>query len=1314
MAWSLFKKIEKPLEVLSIEEFNEKLKELLTIDDYISVKEYRFLTEQFFETEKVFKTINNSKLLSAYCKKNKIKPILIEEFLNDYANLKEIISHHNRNFIENSLIKEKKYLDEILFNVDKDIILDDDQRKVVLTDEDYCLVIAGAGAGKTTTVAAKVKYLVDKKNIKPEEILIISFTNKAVGELREKINKALKIPCPIATFHSAGNAILRKKNDEKLNIVDDGFLFNTIREYLLVKMKSKKMADKLVLFFGSYFDIQYDGVDKREFLNNIVKSDFSTLKGNLNEYSCTYVDKNTKRRITLNNEVVKSWQEVQIANFLYLNGIEYEYEPLYPYYIFMSRKRYSPDFVVRQNGKEIYLEHFGLSEDGKNDRYTEEEIVRYKKAIKDKIKIHHKHGTKLLYTFSKYNDDRSVLEHLGELLTENGIVSNPRSSEEILNKLSLIQENKYIQKMVFLICDFIKNFKTNGYGEEKFYEFIRLVKSERTKLFLEICAECYLEYQRELHKNNSVDFQDMINDAARALREIATLKEKLYFKYIIIDEYQDISRQRFDLAQELSKVTDAKIIAVGDDWQSIFAFSGSDVTLFTKFCEKMGYGEELKITKTYRNAQEVINIAGGFIQKNSAQIKKELRSPKHIKEPIIVVSYDDTPKKWNERATEGGPLHKMAKALEESIGEILSRDGNQTSILLIGRYNYDGQRLEQTGKFEYNRYGNKVISKKYPNANITFLTAHSSKGLGYDNVIIINAKDAVYGFPSKIEDDPIMKLVIKQSDEIEYAEERRLFYVALTRTKNRVYIIAPEKHPSEFVLEIKKEYKDVVVKGELNPEPCGLLTNKICPLCGYPLQHRHKKDYAMNLWVCTNEPEVCGFVSNDLRGGKMYIQKCTECVDGYLIVKTKDGVPFLGCTNYTHDGKGCNNTVSSQNFESLVKSNEIIEVEVVEEQIGCATDFDSSSSIFEGQESPFIGEFKEQENDLGDTSNNQIVAGDSLEGSEDEAREEETKEIIYFKDEKLNSLALELRLYAEERAREEGVIFWKVLRRKVIINLCQNLPISKESLYSSRILLGKKKIEKYGDDILSIIKAFVDNMEKERMEEDKENDSRIALDGKTLAKLIINTCDEMSKVHCFGVTMLVSCLRGSKSQRVIAYKLNELTGYGVLKSIKLVNVFDIVETLIEKEFLYKTSGIYPLVKVNREKTFEDIDAMDWTMIEEILAFNNTKSNGETQNVESDGIIFVDGFGVRVDEDGVILTDMELLKRLQRLRNKLADEQFLPAYMVAKDELLVRLATIKPLKKEEFLAIKGIRDRWFERYGENFKAVIKQRLEEIRD
>ncbi len=159
-----------------------------------------------------------------------------------------------------SFIK-KEYLDNILKSVDPNIVLDEDQRRVVLADEDYCLVIAGAGAGKTTTVAAKVKYLVDKKEIDPSQILVVSFTNKAVNELKDRIQKELDIPCPIATFHSTGNAIIHKNSpDEKLNIVDQSKLYFVIRDYFRNSiMRNESAVNNLIMFFASYFDAPYEG-----------------------------------------------------------------------------------------------------------------------------------------------------------------------------------------------------------------------------------------------------------------------------------------------------------------------------------------------------------------------------------------------------------------------------------------------------------------------------------------------------------------------------------------------------------------------------------------------------------------------------------------------------------------------------------------------------------------------------------------------------------------------------------------------------------------------------------------------------------------------------------------------------------------------------------------------------------------------------------------------------------------------------------------------------------------------------------------------
>lgn len=190
------------------------------------------------------------------------------------------------------------------------------------------------------------------------------------------------------------------------------------------------------------------------------------------------------------------------------------------------------------------------------------------------------------------------------------------------------EENKYIRRLVFLVTNFIRNFKTNGYDERDFDRLALTTENVRTKLFLDITHACFLEYKKFLVENHAVDFEDMINESVRVLTEVKDMKQKLDFKYLIVDEYQDISRQRFDLVQAFSEVADAKIMAVGDDWQSIYAFSGSDITLFTQFEEKMGYAKLMKIVRTVSKFSGSHWYCGEFYQKNTSQIRKSLISAK--------------------------------------------------------------------------------------------------------------------------------------------------------------------------------------------------------------------------------------------------------------------------------------------------------------------------------------------------------------------------------------------------------------------------------------------------------------------------------------------------------------------------------------------------------------------------------------------------------------------------------------------------------------------------------------------------------------
>lgn len=901
-------------EYLTLLEYKNNINNLLSLDKYVSKKEYFIFSNSTKEVYDKLITLEKESVLNKWSKHNNVNYKSIRELLKFYKNTEKNINLHNKNFIERHLDLDRQYLDEILVDDDPNIKLDDDQRKVVLSDEDYTLVIAGAGAGKTTTIEAKVKYLIDKQGISPDRILIVSFTRKATKELQDRCKK-LGLAVNIFTFHGIANTIIKKSNNEKYNIATSDVMFMSIKKFLLENENNEEFVKKILLFFASYLQISKGDENIESLMNELNKNDFTTIRQDLSNAIKKIQNNQEVKKVTIKNEKVKSIEECRIANFLFINGIDYEYEPVYKYGFKDSMKLYCPDFIIRQYDKEIYLEHFGITDAGKSSRYTEEELELYKQHIRDKINLHKKHGTKLIYTFSKYTDGKDYITHLKEELRKAGISFEYRDSKEIYQTLIQNVEDKYLNKFIQLVCVFISRFKTNNYSSSKFNEWKVSLNDERTKLFVDICYQCYLAYMTELKNHNSIDFEDMINNASNLLDKKIENGEILPYDYIFVDEYQDISLQRFDLCEKLSKCSNAKIIAVGDDWQSIFKFSGANIDLFTKFEKIMGYANILKIVKTYRNSQELINIAGDFVMSNNEQIKKELKSDKSMVNPILLMSYNDNYDNFDKSK----PIDRMCGAIEKSLDMIVKTNGANSSVLLIGRYGFEGIQIAKRNDYFTLRDGH-IISIKYPELKITYLTAHSSKGLGYDNVIIVNGKDAILGFPSKIVDDPVMKLVIKDTESVEYAEERRLFYVALTRTKNRVYIITPIHRPSKFILEIKDKFKNILLDGEELKPISGLNNAVMCPCCGYPLQKRENIHFksALKLWVCSNDPEVCGFVTNDLLGGKLSVSKCPNCKDGYLIVKKlkNNNTEFrmLGCTNYKNDGTGCNTIMLPYNY----------------------------------------------------------------------------------------------------------------------------------------------------------------------------------------------------------------------------------------------------------------------------------------------------------------------------------------------------------------------------------------------------------------
>ena len=819
---------------------------------------------------------------------------VLRDFVETYFSLDELIKKWNEDFVNIELS-----LNEDIFNNIDGKSLDEQQRRAVVVDEMNNLVLAGAGSGKTLTISAKVKYLVDRKNVKPDEILLISFTRKAAEEMRERIANKLDIEIESMTFHKLGLDIITRYIKARPEVSDN--LSKVINIYFKKNIyKDNKQLNLLLSLFGYYLHIPKD---LSEFKNlgesyDFYKSiDLETMRSKVDRRKeiRDEIKRQKQDKQTIQGEIVKSLEELMIANFLFLNGIDYIYEYKYPYEQQNKyRKKYRPDFYLPEY--DIYIEHFGISEDGRTPWLSKIEEKKYLKGMSWKRLEHKRHGTKLLETYSYYNKKGILLSELERILKREGVEFGEINASDLYKEIIDSKENRYFEEFIKLVSSFIQLFKSNGYGENEFDELKEKVNVidnkflvQRSNLFLDIVKPIYTGYEGYLRENGLIDFNDMINKATDIVKDGYLMFD---YKYIIIDEYQDISMNRYKLIKAIRDRTNAKVMCVGDDWQSIYRFAGSDINLFTNFEKYFGYHELLRIEKTYRNSQELIDIAGNFVMKNPNQLRKNLKSDKRNSNPIRIINY----------------AFDIYGTLKKVIDEIIYLYGENTKITVLGRNRFDIDFLKDSKKnsdmkLRLIESGNdKIIKYKgYPELQINYLTVHRSKGLEADNIIVINLENKLVGFPNKISDDPVLSLVLTDSDDFEFAEERRLFYVALTRTKNTTYLLAPDYKQSVFVEELMEEFD---IKCEYSNETNSIIENPNCPKCqkGYLLVRKNNRNGSEFLG-CSNYP-LCDYQSKYLEIMDSQIE-CNSC-GGYMVKRESRYGEFYGCTNYPY----CQNKLS--------------------------------------------------------------------------------------------------------------------------------------------------------------------------------------------------------------------------------------------------------------------------------------------------------------------------------------------------------------------------------------------------------------------
>ena len=924
---------------------------------------------------------------------------LFNQFFNKFDAFEEDSVAANELYIENEMKINEDFFDDI-----NGKSLDYQQRKAVVLDEDSVEIVAGAGTGKTLTLEAKVKYLIEKKNISPSEILAISFSAASVKDLKRRIEE----PIDISTFHALGLRIL-KDNKEPANT--DEYLLNRIVEKYLTKevIHDKEKTKELIEYFSYYIYVPITDDDvnsKGELYDQEEGRDFESLKSK-------YEGITNKR--TYKGEHVNSLEELYIANFLFLHGINYTYEK--PYLIkndnFESEIKFLKEFLfndgvldfnpdldsdlvdsndetisadldsglvdsndetinsfkfedipdkfkdklLRKIAKfcdiqevidlyykpdfyfddyDIYLEHFGVN---RNCEALWTDSERYKEGIIWKRETHKKYGTKLIETYSYYQKENRLLERLEEKLLDAGVEFNEVKYQEIYLKLIEYGKLNEFADFIKLIITFINHFKGNAYDYSKFNDIREMInqdenkfKKERNNVLLNIIENIYLRYENYLSETRQIDFNDMI---VKASETISRNGLDASYRYILVDEYQDVSYVRYDFLKTIQDELKAKVIVVGDDWQSIYRFTGCDVGLFTNFDNYFDKTEVTSIEKTYRNSQELINISGRFIMKNDEQTKKNLVSDKEIDHPIKISyfldDYDELAKFElilqdiiNDPDYDGSEILVLGRNKKDIIRSLALFDSQKkeyrfSNLYKIPKINLGNLDASLSREFKDKKYVNVVYNKR-PDIDIKFMTMHGSKGLEAKNVIIINLTNFKNGIPNKMQDDPILQYVTLGEEDYEHAEERRLFYVALTRAKDNVYLLAPKTNQSVFVKELVKESElKVLDEKDIYDDPSvdlikdseeyledlrqknkyrHILTDLNCPEC--------KTGFVKLIWY--NEENRgffgCSHRRCDWKGGNYYgnledldeIELCPKC-NGVLSVIRYGDSSFLGCSN---------------------------------------------------------------------------------------------------------------------------------------------------------------------------------------------------------------------------------------------------------------------------------------------------------------------------------------------------------------------------------------------------------------------------------
>lgn len=756
--------------------------------------------------------------------------------------------------------------------------LTNDQRLGVLRSNDKNMVLAAAGTGKTSVMIAKALDIIDRGLAKPSEILILAYNRAATEELKERLadkaNKAnidLETSPQISTFHALGRKLL---HDSGISTYMSTFTEDEIKFKQWVTSWLEKYLASDTTRLLNFINL---------FPEPVNPFDFDTLA----DYE-RYVRDNEFR--TLNGEKVKGYQELLIGNFMYVNGIPYTYEAPY-----ISKRRieigfdYRPDFHIKNTN--IYIEHFGVDRQGGTRPGIDH--LKYNESMRNKRALHAECDTTLVETFHYEWMEQTLIPGLQEKLAAQGIICNPLAPEEVLNKL---REDGRIASWADLMKKALQAIRVERLTKELM--LIRLMNAgiSQPEKFAELLDALHQGYVQELIDQNAIDFDDMIIRAIQVVEDGDYVPE---WRYILVDEFQDISAARVEFIKAIiDKGPQPSLTVVGDDWQSIYRFSGGKLELTTRFGEMVGNHTSTTLQKTFRYNNSIANIAGQFIMENPEQYKKQVETHTKVDQSQVYLLDDKV-----------GQQNGVYERAEEVVRKIRDNDA-EGSIAVIARYNY----LLIDAK-------SALIRSKLQD-NVKFWSFHKSKGLEADYCILIGFFQGRSGFPNENKDEAVIEALLPSLDSFPHSEERRLMYVGITRAKKKLYVIANPTAPSDFVTELLAPKYELNIVSKAFQEQYRKIFK--CPNCedGYL---RLMKGVYGEFYTCSTslgckvgKARVCSkcrapsvdtrnaSVCNNIAcGNRMKI--CEKCGRPMELRNSKYG-EFWGCTGYGIKDDQCKHT----------------------------------------------------------------------------------------------------------------------------------------------------------------------------------------------------------------------------------------------------------------------------------------------------------------------------------------------------------------------------------------------------------------------